>query len=787
MNLNQLLTKNGKRFVCFVFLLSICAFMLFGFFVNNGFTIKAFAQEVISNANGKESGTNNNTGCTNNNADGANGEAGGTQAANFTNLIVFIKFNGESEFVNDLCGGSSSTVTDIVQNCYTKAEYCVSDYYLKASNGKVKMQNLYLFGADGGSLTLSKERGYYCSNQTNNPIGYEYYEYSMRMYELKQDWSAAITSAISGGAQITNADKTVAYDLSQLDKNGDGYVDSLTVIYKYSDKYSVAWSDCLWNYQDFYSGATFSDGKNSITSGAYLQITANFNYLYSDANGLKFASLKTMIHEMGHIFGLKDLYRSETNSRVYYMSAMSNAISPIPQYISSKEREALGWLDKSNIAYIDSAGEYTVNVTSSQAASGIVCYKINVGGTNKTLYLEYRDFTGFANKYDRQEKIVYNANGNIASHINLKSGLVCFLADKDINFPNNLNTSGSHWSYEVLGGQFATKVDAALQAGESLTISQNLSVEVIALDADKLTFRIVGNGIDTSHSHAATKNNYKAATCIQLGNIEYWYCSTCNQYFADEQLKTIINKEDTVINYLPHSGTIVKGKQPTCSTYGFSDGERCKFCNKVLVAQQQIEKLAHTPSDWIIDKQPTALENGQKHKECLKCSEVLASETIIYQDDSSGGNISGGNDGDNVDGGGDKEDGGGTEKPPVDENPPESGGNDGNDGDNADVGGDDSNEGNDSSGDNSGEDSGDDSGDDRGDSSGETGKPSIDDSSSSSEPSGSQPSFSADGGLGSSDYYSSGCKSNFSSCKILSLIFILSIAVFIKKQRVKSK
>lgn len=783
MNLNKLLTKNGKRFVCFVFLLSICAFVFLGIVVNNGFTTNAFAQEVISNANNKEVG--------------ANGEENGTQAANFTNLIVFIKFNGEGEFVNELCGGSSSTVTEIVQNCYTKAEYCVSDYYLKASNGKVKMQNLYLFGANGGSLTLSKERGYYCSNQTNNPIGYEYYEYGMRMYELKQDWSVAITSAISGGAQITNADKTIAYDLSQLDKNGDGYVDSLTVIYKYSDKYSVAWSDCLWNYQDFYSGATFSAGKNSITSGAYLQITANFNYLYSDANGLKFASLKTMIHEMGHIFGLKDLYRSETNSRVYYMSAMSNAISPIPQYISSKEREALGWLDKSNIAYIDSAGEYTVNVTSSQAASGVVCYKINVGGTNKTLYLEYRDFTGFANKYDRQEKIVYNANGNIASHINLKSGLVCFLADKDTIFPNNLNTSGSHWSYEVLGGQFATKVDAALQAGESLPISQNLSVEVIALDADKLTFRIVGDGIDASHSHAAAKTNYKAATCTQLGNIEYWYCSTCNQYFADEQLKTIINKEDTVINYLPHSGTIVKGKQPTCSTYGFTDGEQCKFCNKVLVAQQQIEKLAHTPSDWIIDKQPTSLENGQKHKECLKCSEVLVTETIIYQGDSSGGNISGGNDGDNVDGGGDKEDGGETEKPPidenppVDENPPESGGDDGNDGDNADVGGDDSNEGNDSGGD--------DSGDGSGDSSSETEKPPIDgeppideqppidDSSSSSEPSDSQPSFSADGALGSSDYYSSGCKSNFSSCKILLLIFILSIAVFIKKQRVKSK
>lgn len=727
MELSKLLTKKEKRFACLVLIFVICLFAVaaLGKFCN-GFTKAVLAEEIAHKTDAV--------------CDEKDGETFNKkqelQDSNFTNLIVFIKFSGESEFINDTCGGSF-TVKDIVENSYTKADYCVTDYYQKVSNGKVQMQNLYLYDVDGGSLTLNKERGYYCSNQINNPDGYEYYEYGTRMYELKQDWSAAITSAINNGVKISNVDKTAVYDLKQLDKNGDGYLDSLTLIYKYSDKYSVAWSDCLWNYQDFYSGAIFAKDETLITSGAYLQITANFNYLYSDANGLKFASLKTMIHETGHIFGLKDLYRSQTNSRVYYMSTMANALSPVPQYISSKEREALGWLDQSNIAYIDSAGTYTVNVIASQPARGIVCYKIDVSDTDKTLYLEYRNFAGSKNKYDSQEKEVYNAYGNQISRINLKSGLVCFLADKDTKFPNNLNTSGSHWNYEVLGGQYATKSDAALQGGESLLVSQNLLVEVVAVEDEKLTFRVVGDGIESGNKHSVIKTPYKAAICTDLGNIEYWYCLTCNKYFADELLKKEIEQSDTIINLIPHSGKIIKGEQPTCSSKGFSDGEECEFCGKVIIARQEINKLNHEPSDWIIDKRATALENGQRHKECLKCFEVLVTETIIYQDDSSENVDSGGNiyDDSGVSGGGDS--GNEDAKPPINNEPiideTPTIGNGGNLGD--------------LSSDESGE-------DEKWQSSG-------------------------------NDYSLNGCKSNFSSSKVLCLTFISTIALFIKKRSAK--
>lgn len=548
---------------------------------------------------------------------------------NFTNLVVFAKFNGETEFIDDLCAKTTS-VKEVVENSYSRAEYNVADYYEKVSNGKVKMQNVYLFDGDGKSVTLSNARGYYCSQDTSNSIGYSPSEYYSRTYELKTDWANAISSAVVDGGILTDFSGEKRYSLADLDKNDDGYIDSLTIVYKYSDLYSVSWSDCLWNYQDYYN-VTLSDGKTSVQSGAYLQFTANFNYLYSDANGLKFASLKTMIHETGHIFGLKDLYRSATDSRVYYMSAMANALSPVPQYISAKEREALGWLEKGNIRSITSSGEYTISLTEDEKTSNVVCYKINLANSTKTVYLEYRRFDSVKNKYDNQVKSVFNAEGNQIKPLTIKSGLVCFLADKNTKFPNNLNTSGSYWNYEVLGGSFATKSDSALAENDSLMLSATLEVQVVSVGENSLTFRIVGSGIDSSHTHDATKTEYSAPTCLKSGNIEYYYCNECNSYFSDKDLKNEITLADTVIKPISHNPVTVKGYEPTCKKKGLTDGEKCFRCDTVLVEQSEINVLPHTPSEWIIDKVASASENGKKHKECIKCKEILQTEVIEYE------------------------------------------------------------------------------------------------------------------------------------------------------------
>ena len=107
------------------------------------------------------------------------------------------------------------------------------------------------------------------------------------------------------------------------------------------------------------------------------------------------------------------------------MSVMGKPLSPVPQLISVKEQEALGWLGDENIPTLRANGEYTLTALGSRDNSAIVGYKMDIPEKNKTLYLEYRDFTGNGNPYDSQTKKLYKADGSQAYGINLQSGLVC--------------------------------------------------------------------------------------------------------------------------------------------------------------------------------------------------------------------------------------------------------------------------------------------------------------------------------------------------------------------------
>lgn len=553
-----------------------------------------------------------------------------SDTANFTNLVVFVKFKGESEFIDTPNGTAGISTKQLIDNSYLSANYSAKDYFYIVSNGKVNMQNVYLFGENGGSITLSNTRGLYSEYSETNEEGYTQSEYYSRMLELKQDWASAINNAISSGTGLTDVNNSKHYDFSELDKDNDGYIDCLTIMYKYSDEYSVSWGGCLWNYQDVYTGVEIQDGDKTIISKNYVQLTANCSSIYSDSEGTSFTNLKSIIHEMGHIFGLKDLYRSESVSPVYYMSAMAKAISPVPQYISAKERESLGWLNAGNIKNITESGTYTIYATKSETQSDVIAYKLNIPSLNKDLYLEYRKFDGDINKYDAQQKVIYTSDGNKLNQIYLKSGLLCFLVRANTKFPSNLNTTGSNWDMEVLGGTYSTKSDAGLETDDFLDITDTINIEVLEMTDERLTFQI--NGIQGSHTHNAVHHEAKNATCINNGNIEYWSCSDCGKYFSDAELTTEITYEQTITQTIPHTKVTMHGYDATCTGDGLTDGIKCSVCNQILTPQKVIPKIPHTESDWIVDKVATKESAGHKHTECTVCHTTLNEQEILYVD-----------------------------------------------------------------------------------------------------------------------------------------------------------
>lgn len=491
--------------------------------------------------------------------------------SNFTNLIVFARFADESEFVDDVYEGEP--VRQIIDNSYNTATYSVGDFYRNASADKLRMNSVYLY-KENGSVQLPHERGYYASYSADNPNGYKTAkEKAARMYELRIDWSNAVNDAIKAGNSITNYDGSKRYDYKDLDKNGDGIIDAITVIYKNTTQnISVAWSDPLWNYKDYgdYVEIPLENGKQ-LKSRYYVQLTNTYDYLYHAQDNKPVVSLKAPIHEMGHIFGLLDLYNASNVSPVYYMSTMSNAISPVPQGISIKEKEALGWTDSHTLQEITQTGNYTLRVSGTNGTQDCVGYKVNIPNRNKTLYLEYRNFSADGSKYDTQSKTITDSKGKNVNGINIHAGLVCYLANSDIRFPSNMNGKPGSWDFEVLGGKEATKADAAVGLNQTLEIVDGMSVCVTVMDNNTLTFHIEGDFAQHEHSGGVASCRAKAV------------CEACGKEYGEFDSTRHLHTERRGV------------KEATQQEYGFTGDLYCKDCDTLLEAGQVIDKIPAAP------------------------------------------------------------------------------------------------------------------------------------------------------------------------------------------------
>lgn len=493
--------------------------------------------------------------------------------SNFTNLIVFARFAGEDEFVDHVYHGLS--VKEITDNSYNTATYSVGDYYRNASADQLRMNSVYLLD-NGGSLQLTKSRGYYAPYSTENPDGYPASLKEARRAELREDWTGAINQAIENGNTITNYDGTKTYNFKDLDKNGDGRIDAITVIYKNESTISVNRSDLLWNYKDIandYIWLSLDNGKK-IQSYDYVQLTNNYDTLYQALDNKKIVSLKTPIHEMGHIFGLKDLYKSPGVSPIYYLSAMSNAISPVPQGLTIKEKEALGWTNGVMLKEIVAPGQYQLKMSGIAGTESCVGYKVDIPKTKKTLYLEYRNFSSDGNKYDNtQNKALTNTSGDSVSPTSITSGLVCYLAQTDVKFPSNLNGSVGNWALEALGGAQATKVDAALTMGQALAVPGGITVRVDRIEGDTLTFQIEGEFAPHEHTGGV-------ATCSKKA-----ICEKCGEEYGDYDTTRHLHTERRGV------------KEATQEEEGYTGDLYCVDCNTMLEKGKTIDKLPVVPPE----------------------------------------------------------------------------------------------------------------------------------------------------------------------------------------------
>ena len=104
----------------------------------------------------------------------------------------------------------------------------------------------------------------------------------------------------------------------------------------------------------------------------------------------------------------------------------------------------------------------------------------------------------------------------------------------------------------------------------------------------------------------------KQAECSEEGKIVR-KCKKCN-------------KTDTAtIGFLPHTEEVDKGKAPTCTQTGLTEGKHCSVCQTILLAQEKIPKSEHTYGEWRISVEATCTEDG----ECVRVCECGQRETGV--------------------------------------------------------------------------------------------------------------------------------------------------------------
>lgn len=100
------------------------------------------------------------------------------------------------------------------------------------------------------------------------------------------------------------------------------------------------------------------------------------------------------------------------------------------------------------------------------------------------------------------------------------------------------------------------------------------------------------------HQHTGVKTEANAATCTEDGNVEYWTCSVCKKFFSDEDCTTELDEWDIMIarghtGWTHHEETVGVGDEDGSIEYWY-----CSDCEKYYADEEG--KMEITQSDTIV-------------------------------------------------------------------------------------------------------------------------------------------------------------------------------------------
>ena len=127
-------------------------------------------------------------------------------------------------------------------------------------------------------------------------------------------------------------------------------------------------------------------------------------------------------------------------------------------------------------------------------------------------------------------------------------------------------------------GDFTSKFRVTFKEAGSV----NAKIEIKTTDGKDVLAETTAEfkAVPAPHAHTPVEVKAQEPTCTEDGNIAYWYCADCGEYFSDEALTKEISKEDTVVKAAGHHAVKVEATDPTETDSGNIAYWYCADCGK---------------------------------------------------------------------------------------------------------------------------------------------------------------------------------------------------------------
>lgn len=370
------------------------------------------------------------------------------------NLVIFIDFADKSF--------QSTPTATAYDNMFNSDGDSLKAWMNEASYGHAKIVSSMYPKQNGGTVVA-----YRSANKRS-------------IYENATDSNRTVLEYGLLKEAVEKASGIVPKDLN-LDIDDDGYIDSLTFVVAGNN---VGWGNLLWSHQwGFYSG---EKGEYEYLIPYIHGIKAR-KFIFLTEEHMKEKGVKTLTHEMFHLYGAPDLYHKYADPR--YEENENNPDKKFPVYRWDNMCDSLGemtstymrykyggWIE--NVSEIKVNGTYVLNKASMSSGN---CYYIRSPFSEyEYFWLEYRKKEGVFEKRDGE---VIPGTGLVIYKIDMRwTGNFLHDGKKIFNEIAISNRKPSEKYYPHAGTSIDLKLRDNVDAG--------IAIKNIALAGNQVTFDV---------------------------------------------------------------------------------------------------------------------------------------------------------------------------------------------------------------------------------------------------------------------------------------------------------